>query len=134
MRPDRRRGRPLPWGLALLALAYLAGTFGDALHWLTTAHRLCEVHGRVEHVGDEGLAAHHEADPVPSGPIVRADAGEHEGCGLEAFASETVVPFDLHGDEALPLAPSNGRACAPRSVVPGEPRFALAPSRSPPEA
>jgi hypothetical protein len=134
VRSARRRWRPLPWGLALILLAYVAGGLGDALHWLTTAHRLCEVHGRIEHVASGAPADDPETCPGPAGPLVRSDFGAHEGCGLGGFASTTTVPVDLPAAETLPLTVASASAPVARFAPRGGPRFALAPSRSPPRA
>lgn len=124
-RSDRAQRRTL-----LLVLLLLVGSLGArALHWIATPHRLCEVHGTLEH---ELVAAQESAPATPaSGPVYRPEGRAHEECALGPF---------LRG-EVLPLAETRCVASFARVVrvgerpperLPEQTRFGLAPSRSPP--
>jgi len=132
-----RRGR-----LTLIAvgLALLSAWILQTAHWIAVPHRVCEVHGALEH----GLAA--EVSATPPGERARApgsgarveatyaaSTARHEGCALG--------PFD-HREALLPLVAARsfepaleGRATAerPRDAQHSVPLLALAPSRSPPD-
>ena len=123
-----RRGR---CAQLLVVLLFAAGVLVSAAHRVTTPHRLCEVHGRLEHADD---GAHElPTDGDPTGPAYGNEASMHEECHLGPFA-RTEVALLLPPDpvDSIELRPA-GLAALPRA----EPRpvsalFLLAPSRSPP--
>jgi hypothetical protein len=133
---SHRRPAWRPLGLALLALAYLLGTFAEATHWLTTAHRLCEVHGTLEHVADaEELGASGavaQASPTPEGPVLVPEPGAHDTCEVSDLAAPTPVPLDLDVPPSIPPTRVAAVAPPPSVPLPSGPRHGLAPSRSPP--
>jgi len=127
----RRRGsafRGLP--LALVALALLAAGIVRTAHEILVPHRVCQVHGTLEH-GSASVAAADEA--VRDGlPRLAPWAAAHEECELAPFTrtEPLLAPAPQPG---LDLRLEARRAPLPPCVPP--PRSALfrrSPSRSPP--
>jgi hypothetical protein len=129
-KPTRSRTRDGRWAFVVFVLAFLGCTFAAGTHWLTVPHRLCEVHGTVEH----GLAsdARGPATPCPAGPVVRERERPHDECMLGPLARTEAIPLphvELRGGF---VAEECGRVPVPAAPAASVPRFLLAPSRSPP--
>ena len=120
---ERARRRTL-----LLVLLLLLGSLGArALHWIATPHRMCEIHGTVEH---ETLTAQDSEGP-PAGPAYRSAGRTHEECSLgPCLRSEALALQDTRVTEAFRQRES--AAQLPHEPLPERTRHGLAPSRSPP--
>ena len=113
-------------------LAFLGSAFAAGAHWLSVPHRLCEVHGTIEHGRPEPAAAPTKHAPVPAGPIVRAGDGTHDECSLGICARmESVLPAHVEVPLGF-LAEPRGRVIVASDAAPSVPLLRLAPSRSPP--
>lgn len=131
LRRAHRRRRAVV--LALVALLFLGSLFSGSAHWLMTPHRLCTVHGAVEH----GPAGDHEltAARAPEGPAYSAEKGSHEDCPLGPWARTEVLPLpDLAREAVGPPSADTFVLRGRRDPIPDTVRFRLAPSRSPPQA
>ena len=128
-----QRARSVPsWQLCLLLLLCTGSTLARAVHWLAVPHRLCRVHGTLEHGSD---ALESDAPLVasdPELPAYRAEGRAHDECplGPQARIESTPLPdaprvLGLPG--ALPLATLVESARA-TSI----PLLFLAPKHSPP--
>lgn len=118
------------WAFLVLGLAFLGSTVAAGAHWLSVPHRLCEVHGTIEH----GLATDPDrpASPAPAGPIVRELERVHDECALGPCArTDAVLPARAQV-RALFLAEECGSVVVPAAPASSVPLFLLAPSRSPP--
>lgn len=118
------------WAFLALVLAFLGSTFAAGTHWLSVPHRLCEVHGTIEH----GLAgdAHLPASPIPAGPIVREVERSHDECGLGPSARTEAMLLARAEEHGRFVAEDCGRVLVPAAPAPSLQLFLLAPSRSPP--
>ena len=118
------------WAYFAFVLAFLGSTFAAGTHWLTVPHRLCEVHGTIEH----GLATEAKRPAVPraAGPIVREGERPHEECALGPFARMEALPPAHVAQRGLFVAEECGRVLVPEAPAASVPLFLLAPSRSPP--
>lgn len=129
--------RPRAGTLALVALLFLGSVLSSSAHWLATPHRLCSLHGAVEHGLVHGTPTDAESTTARTrtGPAYRSGGHAHEDCPFAPWARSEVLPLP-----ALPV--EAGRLLgAPRLAdrVRGEPLpeqalYLLAPSRSPPHA
>jgi len=126
----RTRPFSLRWAFVALVLAFLGSTFAAGTHWLSVPHRLCEVHGTIEH----GLAS--EATPPestpPAGPIVREGVPPHDECALGPYTRAEMALLAHVEGRGLFVAEPCGRAFVSATAVASVPLFLLAPSRSPP--
>lgn len=123
-----------PATFLVFLLAYLGSAFAAGAHSISIPHRLCDVHGTIEH-GTADSVATTAADahgPIASGPIVRANDVAHHECSLGACArtEAALVPDTL----ALTSVLDEPRVLvrAPTEARPSVPLLFLAPSRSPP--
>ena len=123
-------GRDGRWGLVALLLAFLGSTFAAGAHWLSVPHRLCEVHGTIEH----GLAsdAMAPADPRPDVPFVRELEQPHDECALGPVARMEAVLLAHFEARGVFVAEECGRVFVPAAPAASVPLLLLAPSRSPP--
>jgi hypothetical protein len=126
----RTRPFSLRWTLVALVLAFLGSTFAASAHWLSVPHRLCEVHGTIEH----GLAPEPTPpeNPLPRGPVAREPAPAHDGCSVGPYARIEAIPPAHDEGHGLLVAEPRGRAFVPAAPVASVPLLLLAPSRSPP--
>src|SRR5262245_12780087 len=79
------------WAFVAWVVAFLGRTFAAGPHWMAVPHRLCEVHGTIEH----GRASEVASAPAPPlhGPRIRPLDGHHEECELGPLArTECVLP------------------------------------------
>lgn len=79
------------WSFLALVLAFLGSTFAVGTHWLSVPHRLCAVHGTIEHGPERDVAPLPEAPPA--GPIVRELERGHDECTLGPCARMEAVPL-----------------------------------------
>jgi len=127
---DRRLGPSQGLPMGLLCLALLLGALLRSAHEIAVPHRVCELHGTLEH----GTLLHDgdEAAGDSAGVRFRPASTPHEECELAAFTrhEEAVRP------EAPPAVDRIGGARlavhAPRVPPPARPLFGRAPARSPP--
>ena len=118
------------WSLLAFVLAFSGSTFAAGAHWLTVPHRVCEVHGTIEHglVSDASVPA----DPSPDAPVARETEPPHDECTLGPLARMDALPpahVEVRGQF---VAEECGRAFVPAVPTAAVPLFLLAPSRSPP--
>jgi hypothetical protein len=118
------------WAIVALALAFLGSTFAAGAHWLAVPHRVCEIHGTIEH-GRASEAAT-PAELPATGPIVGAAEQPHERCELGPVARTEAVLPPAPVSCVHVLAESRGRVFLPADPAPSVPLLLLAPSRSPP--
>ena len=116
----------------VLLLVFLGGALARTTHDITVPHRLCQVHGTIEH----GLAAVRDVADRPAqddGPWYRPNPGPHEECEL--------APFTRPEKSALPLSDCRlglavleprGAIFVPAVLAPRIAVYLQAPSRSPP--
>lgn len=122
-------------------LFVVGGTLARTVHQSAVPHRLCEVHGTLEHAPEPGSArdSHVEHSPEVSlvgstdeGTPYRPDSEPHEECEVESLtrtgngprleaASASVLLLEPNGTNFVRQTP------APRTAIHRE-----APSRSPP--
>ena len=123
-RASARRRRSL-----LLVLLLLVSSLGArALHWLATPHRMCEIHGTLEH---DVAAAPDSAPETPTGPVYRPEGRSHEECSLGPCLRGEALP--LQETRLVASFPhSESAALLPDAPPPEQARYRLAPSRSPP--
>ena len=129
-KPGLRFGRDGRWAFLALVLAFLGSTFAGGAHWLTVPHRLCEVHGTIEH----GLARESStpANPRPDAPVVRESEQPHDECTLGPLARMEAVPPAHVEARGQFVAEECGRVFVQAAPAPSVPLVLLAPSRSPP--
>ena len=129
MKPGRRAWLDGRWTFLVVGLAYLCTTFAAGTHWLSVPHRLCEVHGTIEH----GLAIDRTpVCPTPAAPILRETERAHEECTLGPYTRTEAVLLAEAQEHGLFLAERLGCVFVPDAPTPSVPLFLLAPSRSPP--
>jgi len=125
-RTRRTRDRAL-----LLALLVLASWLAGAAHSVAIPHRMCEVHGTIEH-GRWAKAAVPASRPL--GPALE-NAGEatHEECSVGPFTRTEILPLPQCAAEVgVCLAPAGRSPLVRFDPIPDPALFLLAPSRSPP--
>ena len=113
----------------LVLLLFVSSLALSAAHRILTPHRMCEVHGTLEH---DTLAAQEAApESAPTGPVYRSQGRTHEECELgPCLRSEAV---QLHEARLVSVSSRcESPAVLPAEVLAEEARFRLAPSRSPP--
>ena len=114
----------------VMLLLCLGGALANASHQLAVPHRVCQVHGRIEHGLAEAPAA---AGPGrEAGPLVERKATPHEECGFAPFTrpEPALAPVAQSGFVVL-LEPR--AANPPQPDLPARSELYLwAPSRSPP--
>jgi hypothetical protein len=116
--------------IVLLAFALFGGAVQRLVHELAVPHRLCRVHGSIEHgVEVESLAPRAaESD----GPRYRGDPVRHEECDLPPLArTETALVLAESFSVVAPLVPC-GTSFVPAALPPPSVLHLEAPSRSPP--
>ena len=124
-----------PATFLVFLLAYLGSAFGAGAHSISIPHRLCELHGTIEHgPADAGVAtpAPSRHTPPSSGPIVRASEGAHHECSLGACARTEAALVPDQPAPARVLGEPRVVALVPAEATPSTPLLLLAPSRSPP--
>jgi hypothetical protein len=130
---DRVGGRT---AFLAFVLAFLGSAFAAGAHWIAVPHRVCDVHGTIEHGSEDVRDLAGQADALAAraheGPIVRASGDEHEECSLGACARrEALLP--VHVDTAGRILPDPvGRVFVASDATPSVPLLLQAPSRSPP--
>jgi len=127
--PVRRR-----WVLACVLLALLGGTLARFAHQITVPHRLCQVHGTIEHGLDDGPASRAELarGPDAGGPKVRPVPGAHEECEFATFArTEHALVLAAPRVVLARLEPC-AKAFFAAELPPESARYRWAPSRAPP--
>jgi len=118
------------WAFVVWVIAFFGSTFAAGTHWLAVPHRLCEVHGTIEH--GRAIEVAIPIGPITPGPRVRPLDAPHEECDLGPLArTEGVVPASIEQRGQF-VAEECGRVVAPDAPVLSVPLFLLAPSRSPP--
>lgn len=122
----------------LLLLFFLGGTLARTLHQITVPHRLCQVHGTIEHGLDTELLARGSAEECQpelsqdEGTHRRPDPAAHEECEVACFTrTENALPLQVQRTSALLLEP-NGPHFVRQFLAPRTALYRQAPSRSPP--
>ncbi len=115
----------------LVALLLVSSWISSAAHWISTPHRLCEVHRTLEHGWDteSGL----RSARVPLGPVYGSEGRSHDECPLALLARTEAAPVPEHdcSRSSVPC-PVGWVACLRSEPRPESGLFFLAPSRSPP--
>lgn len=122
------------WAYLALVLAFLGSTFAAGTHWLSVPHRLCEVHGTLEHgFGGEIGSGPLSPAPLPDGtPVVTGEGQSHEECELGPCARTEALLLPRTGEQGRFTGEERGRTFVPQHASPSVPLLLLAPSRSPP--
>lgn len=127
------------WTLGLVALLFLGSVLSSSAHWIATPHRLCSLHGALEH----GTLGHEEhGAPADSGdasahqdvrePVYRSGGHGHEECPFSPWARTEILPLPDLASEAGWLARARVPVWVRVDPLPDRPLHLLAPSRSPP--
>ncbi|MFT5051893.1 MAG: hypothetical protein ACI8QZ_003322 [Chlamydiales bacterium] len=140
-RPLRVR-RQRFWIALTGVLMMLLSLSAEGVHELFRPHRLCAVHGALEHGHGAEISGHSERiqgdDDRESGPIVSDNdgSGDHEACGLVTLTRERMLHW-LRGSSWSDAAAPTSRSDELQSQLARAPSieiYRLAPKQSPPAA
>jgi hypothetical protein len=121
------------WALLALLFATLGSSLARVAHFIAVPHRLCEIHGTIEH-GADPLVQGNEPAGLPEAGHPRVVAGDapHEECGFGPCARVEALP-SVTAEIQVRLVPERRtRVLVPDEPDPSIPILRLAPSRSPP--
>jgi hypothetical protein len=120
-------------GALLIVALLVANLLAGAAHLITVPHRLCQIHGELEHGRD---SADSGVRQVHQGVQLSASEGgadhAHAGCPLGLCLRTEASPMCLPAGAALVLQLPRKPLPVPAEPVPDPALFLLAPSRSPP--
>jgi len=134
--------RQRTWIALLGVVVMFLGLSAEGLHGIAQPHRVCAVHGAIEHGHGAEIGAHaveaHGDDSSNPGPAISTENGDgaHEGCSLVTFGRERLA-LALSGPGWSGLAePAPVRFALPVQIPrqPSIATFRLAPKHSPPAA
>lgn len=124
-----RRALSSRWGVLLL-LVLVGSSLARTAHWLAVPHRLCEVHGTLEHgLAADGVAS---ARAGADGPSYRQRVKEHDECTFGPLGRTEVAPLPAAPHLSGVELPSRPEVFVPPEPAPSVPLLFLAPKRSPP--
>ncbi len=122
-------------GVLLVLLLAAAVSLAKTAHWLSVPHRLCEVHGVLEHGVADGRDSSSPASassPAPGGPHYQSTPSEHEDCECGPLARAEGALLTEPPRVSAPLPARHGFSPVRRERLGSIPLLFLAPKHSPP--